>query len=147
MPSPCPCRGCKAAYEAGLLDQQWAVMAYEQGYDSGWKHGHDDGRILGYREGRRAGKDAVHDCGQHSAACCTAGYNRGYRDGYNAHAEARAYQEQVYGPYKSAPMLVTRHTTDTSFMPADEEAQRVIAENMGRYIDEQFNQHGKGENP
>lgn len=150
MPSPCPCRGCTKAYEAGLTDQQWAVHAYEQGREHGYKHGYDEGRILGYREGREAGKATVHDCGQHSAACCTAGYNRGYkegyefgitrleeirneayRDGYNAHARSRAYAEQVYGPY---PVI-------------DERVQQSIGENMGRYIDEHFNQHGKGENP
>lgn len=77
MPSPCPCRGCKAAYEAGLTDQQWAVHAYEQGREHGYKHGHDEGRILGYKEGKEYG----------------------YREGYNDHARSRAYAEAVYGPY------------------------------------------------
>lgn len=69
MPSPCPCRGCKAAYEAGLNDQQWAAHAYEQGREHGYQHGYDDGKTAGYREG------------------------------YNDHARSRAYAEQVYGPY------------------------------------------------
>lgn len=43
MPSPCPCRGCVAAYEAGLRDNEWAKHAYEQGYEHGHKHGYDKG--------------------------------------------------------------------------------------------------------
>ena len=74
MASPCPCRGCTKAYEAGLTDQKWAEHAYEQGWEHGYKHGYDDGMTAGYREG------------------------------YNDHARSRAYAEQVYGPYKTGPI-------------------------------------------
>lgn len=77
MPSPCPCRGCTKAYEAGLTDQKWAEHAYEQGREHGYAHGYDEGRTVGYREG------------------------------YNDHARSRAYAEQVYGPYpKGEPGIV-----------------------------------------
>lgn len=52
-----------------------------------------------------------------------------FRKGYNDHARARAYAEQVYGPYKNngwpVDTKVALHTADTS----------------------EWNQHGKGENP
>ena len=84
MPSPCPCRGCKAAYEAGLTDQQWAVHAYEQGREHGYKHGYDEG----YKDGYEFGITRLEEV-----------RNEAYREGYNAHARSRAYAEAVYGPY------------------------------------------------
>ena len=62
MSSPCPCRGCVAAYKVG--------------YDEG------------YAEGVKDRRTAVADARA-----------LGYREGYNDHAESRAYAEAVYGPY------------------------------------------------
>lgn len=74
MASPCPCRGCKAAYEAGLADQKWAEHAYEQGYDSGWKHGYDEGRVLGYAEGKESMRKYLLADDENT-------YTQGHRDG------------------------------------------------------------------
>lgn len=53
--------------------------------------------MAAYKQGREDGKATVHDCGQHSAACCSAGYNRGYRDGYNARATSAEHSYQMFG--------------------------------------------------
>lgn len=90
MPSPCPCRGCKAAYEVG----------YKEGVDSVtltvvndmYKKGYTAGHAVGMAEEAQRRDEA---------------YRIGYREGYNAHASSRAYAEQVYGKYPMSKRLGT----------------------------------------
>lgn len=53
-----------------------------------------------YRRGRADGKATVHNCGEHSAACCSASYQRGYTAGYNDHAEAAQHWQDTHGAYR-----------------------------------------------
>jgi uncharacterized protein YyaL (SSP411 family) len=81
--------------------QRWAADDAWESEDGQFIHEHDHDKAVteAYRRGRADGKATVHD---YDCTCdrLRAAYQRGFREGYNAHARAAQHWQDTHGAYR-----------------------------------------------